>query len=568
MDLKNQAKHRFLTDIIQEVNSKYKGAGTVLILDEVSARIVSEFVTLAELTENGIFVIENIHKQRKDYSTFRAIYFLVPDRVNFDAIELDHNSKNPKYANFHLFFTKRLTDTDFVFLKTKTFYKKAKTIKEVNMHVKIFNDILFEPYEEPTKMEMHLDALTSVISYVPNIESIEIFKLINPLYKDSATIYKSLEPRVKELMPSLSNNGEHRLKVFIFDRTVDLVTPLIHDFHYESLIVDILENLKISQGTPDFVFKKFRHRFIRDCMLGIGSDFEKFLNENPIAKIQRNKDNKDVNIDQMGIVVRGITEYNEYIKTFEMHLDNVKKIDAEVGKRGTNDLAEMEYTLITSIDNYGESIDTAKRFELGHKYLDALKTEVFDQLRLLMILQGALYKDSTSKQNIITDPKFRGIFDKYVQLVNKYGKYWPEKDKETLKKLTKAKYKSSESSLQRYVSKIEVLVSNCLQEGRMEQFDSYKYGESKVGFSKSPNTLFKGKLNKAKAKSSGHNFVIIYFVGGISYPEITALQNLEQILGNDWTFILGGNGILSAKEFVNRIPNMSVGSSVTGLIDF
>lgn len=568
MDLKNQAKHRILVDVIQEVNSKYKGAGTILILDEVSAKLISDIVTFADLTENGIFVVENIHKQRKSYPGFRAIYIIVPDKVNIDVLETDWSSKDGKYSNLHLFFTNRLKDNDFSYLKSKNFIKKAKTIKELNVNVKLLSDYLFRPNQKPAQLETHIDALTSVISYIPQLESIEVFKLKNPIYAGSAQIYKNIEGRVKETMAGNSQGGVNSLKIFIFDRAFDLVTPLIHDFHYESLLVDILGNLELSLNTPDFVLKKFRHKFIRDCMLGIGSDFEKFLNENPIAKIQRNKDNKDVDIDKMGVVVRGITEYNELIKTYETHLDNVKKIDIEIGKKNTNELADLEYTIITGIDSYGENINTDKRLELAHKYLGSLGANKLDQVRLLMIMQGALHTDVSSKKKMIDDPKFSECFSHYLKLVEQYGKYWPKKDKDTLKKVTKMKYNAAESPLQRFTSKAEHLVSTCIKNTKSEHFESYKYGESKVGFSKSPNTLYKGKFNIGKAKTNGHNFVIIYFVGGISYPEIQAFKNLESVLGEAWTFLLGGDNILSAKDFIENISDIANGNKPSDIIEF
>jgi len=567
-DIRKQARHRFLVDIIQDVNNRYKGAGTILVLDEASAKIISDIVSLAELTENGIFVVENIQKQRKNYPTFRAIYFLVPDRTNFDAIDMDFGTKENKYANVHIFFTKRLSDADFGYLKSKNFSKKAKTVKEVNMHVKLTNDCIIEPFDTNVKMDTHLDTLTAALSYIPGIDSIEVFKLANPIYKEADSIYKDMESRVKDMMTYIPQNGENSVKLFIFERSADLVTPLIHDFHYESLIVDILESNKLSNGSPDFVMRKYRHKFIRDCMLGVGADFEKFLNENPIAKIQRNKDNKDVDIDKMGIVVRGITEYNEIIKTYETHLDYVKKLDTEIGKRGTNELADLELTIVTGIDNYGDNIESTKRTDIALKHLNTLNSRTLDQTRLLMIMQGSLYKDLSSKSGTLSDPKLRESFQKYIQLVEKYGKYWPEKDKETLKKITKEKYKIAESPLQRYTCKTEYLVSDVLKNGRVSQFDSYRHGEIKTGFSKAPNTLFKGKLHLAKNKTNGQNFVIIYFIGGISYAEIQSLKNLESSLGDSWTFIFGGNGILNPKEFINRLSTIAVNNKPNGIIEF
>ena len=557
LNLLKRAKYRFIYDIVQQVNNMCSGVGTVLILDEVSAKIINTFITMAELTENGIVVVENINRKRKDYPNFRAIYFLVPEKRNFEIIQDDFSNKSVKYANLHIFFTKKVPNEEVGYLKSMSFIQRTMTMKEVNLHVNLFNDHCFELYDQVNKTEVHVDALISILSHIEQINSVEVIRLANSLHKESETLSKLLDYRIKELLPYIIKDGTDNVKLFIFDRNVDLVTPLTHNFHYECLLTDLLNDFKLSQKSPDFVYKKYRHKFIKDCILGIGSDFERFLEENPVARIQRNNDH-DVNMDKMGILIRGMNEYNEYVKTYELHLEYIKLLNNEVGQKGAKELTDLEYTLITGVDEYGEAVDTATRVDTGQKYLDSHEGEKSQQIRLLLILHGSLYKDFSSRLTAIEDPVFRDIFNKYIQLVANYGKYWPEKEKENLKKMTKDRYQIVDSSLQRYISKVEYIVSHYLKQGKSDMFETSCYGEKSSKLPKSVKSLFKGNINLGKAKRSNRNYVIIYILGGISFAEIQALKNLETTLGQNWFFLFGGDKILNSNSFIEWINRVNV----------
>lgn len=561
INLKELAKKRFLVDVVQSVSRKHRGTGLILVLDQESSDILTSLMSIPELTENGVFIVENIERKRKDYPKYPSIYFLTPTDSNIDFIEEDFGEGEKKYASLHLFFTKQIPDSTFAYLKTKRCVKRVKSLMEVNLNMSMVNDFIFAPKKGSDNLDEQVETIFSTISQLRGLESAELFRLKNPLYKDASYIQKALDKRVSTLIKQHDGEGKNSLKVFIFERNVDLITPLIHDFHYESLITDIMSNESYVKDENDVVYSKYRHAFIKDCILGIGDDFEKFLNENPVAKLQRNNKSEKVRTDKLGTVVRGITEYNEVIKYYEDHIATVGKLNKLIDQNGYKDLAEIECTIATGVDEYGESIDTKKRLEVASGVLDQLGRDKLNQARLLMIMQGSLYKDSSSKVNSLSDYNLRKKFDDYSQLVSKYGKYWPEKEKDNLKKITKVKYNENEASLQRYICKTEYLIKEAIANNNTNQFDVLKYGNTGF-FSKAQNTFFKGKLtNIGKKKGSKKTYVLVYFVGGISFTEVQYLKNLEQVFGEGTIVVVGSPRLLTPNSFIESYLGTSASKS-------
>jgi syntaxin-binding protein 1 len=63
-------------------------------------------------------------------------------------------------------------------------------------------------------------------------------------------------------------NG-NELHFLILDRTYDLITPLLHDFHYESLVVDLVPQNFSPFECEDAVYQKYRYKHIAYALEGI-----------------------------------------------------------------------------------------------------------------------------------------------------------------------------------------------------------------------------------------------------------------------------------------------------------
>lgn len=90
--------------------------------------------------------------------------------------------------------------------------------------------------------------------------------------------------------------------LFITDRTMDLVSPLVHEFTYQAMAHDLLPiregdkvlyKTTVNEGEPneevkdmeigekDKIWVENRHRHMKDTIEKLMGDFQKFLRENP-----------------------------------------------------------------------------------------------------------------------------------------------------------------------------------------------------------------------------------------------------------------------------------------------
>ena len=70
-----------------------------------------------------------------------------------------------------------------------------------------------------------------------------MFKLKDPKFLKSSALYNLTYNKMKELHPYISPKGINsgaNLKIFLFERNFDLVTPLVFDMFYENILKSIL----------------------------------------------------------------------------------------------------------------------------------------------------------------------------------------------------------------------------------------------------------------------------------------------------------------------------------------
>lgn len=548
--LRDQFKKRILEDVIGG-SKKDQCLGTVLILDSEAAQLLTAALRMPELMQKGVTVVDNIEKVRKAYPSFRGVYLVAPTKANINSIQNDFE-KNPLYGALYVYTTRRLNEENFQFLASKSFVKRASAVKEANINFFLRNEFVYE-LRQKSSSDLQIDGIISVISSLKAVDSLEVCKIAGDRFKDASYLHKFLGPRLKELLPAMQKTGDgFKVKLFLIDRAFDLVTPLMHDFYYESLLTDLM-NVDLSNADGkgrelnerDSVFAKFRYMFIKDFLTAVSSDFERFLRENPTAQMQRNKQTQ-MKLDKMADVVSNIGEYNELIDQYNFHIEKIREIVGRNEKEQAKEVAEAEILLASGVDEQGESQNTDKRLEAARRVVTQASEDF--ALRLAMVAEGSLYRDCAALKNLLGADAKR-IFEQYKALVEAYGKYWPERDKDKLKKLAVDAYNREDSSLKRHIVKAQFFIEEFLK-GNRSEFDTLSYGDSKSGgFAQGPNTLFKLNLNTAKGPCK--DVVMVYFTSGVSHAEIRALKNMEKKLGN-CVVLVGGNTIFTPRLFIEQ----------------
>lgn len=81
----------------------------VLVLDHHTTRILNASISMHEVTENGVTVVEDLMVSRQPLRMFEAIYFINPNEESIDKVLADfENPSAPKYQAFHLFTSSRM----------------------------------------------------------------------------------------------------------------------------------------------------------------------------------------------------------------------------------------------------------------------------------------------------------------------------------------------------------------------------------------------------------------------------------------------------------------------------
>ena len=80
-NINDYARSRVLFDMLQKVKTRCKESPEyiILVFDDYSAKLISNFCTMFDLMEAGnIYQIEKLNKARKRYPMSDVIYFVQP----------------------------------------------------------------------------------------------------------------------------------------------------------------------------------------------------------------------------------------------------------------------------------------------------------------------------------------------------------------------------------------------------------------------------------------------------------------------------------------------------------
>ena len=88
-------------DNILEKTSGWK----VLVMDEEATRVISSILTMYDIMERNISLVERLSMKRQSFPDMDVIYLICPKIDSVRAVLADFESKaKAKYKNVHLFF--------------------------------------------------------------------------------------------------------------------------------------------------------------------------------------------------------------------------------------------------------------------------------------------------------------------------------------------------------------------------------------------------------------------------------------------------------------------------------
>jgi hypothetical protein len=192
--------------------------------------------------------------------------------------------------------------------------------------------------------------------------------------------------------------NEVRGTLLILDRTLDPISPLMHEFTYQAMFNDVLKTdgslVSLHKATAtsedskgpfvldedDDMFVEMRHLHIADVTQRVTAKFNEFKSKNATAKLQGTSD-----IKEMIAVARSLPEYRAEMKKYTKHIAIAEACLDFFDDRNLKEVSQLEQDMATGIDENGYKTTKKNVQERLVQIMEKPGIHLMDKLRLLMI---------------------------------------------------------------------------------------------------------------------------------------------------------------------------------------
>ena len=610
--LKGSILDLFTSDIIQDILESYNCSGQcLLILDEKSSHLISNYFTMADLISKGIFSIELLRKMRKPFETYHAIYIIsnTPESIDLLVKDFDYNSEDKThfsfYKNCHVYLIDPLTKNKNILnsMMNEYFLRKIKTFKEIffdfialdrNLYYfgeeYNFNPIYQLFFIQDNKLQNNicikkLYSICLITQTFPNI-----------IYFIHDSNCKYIAENLSEKLETYYTNHKKIVKngtLLITSRLLDLPGPIQFDLNYDHLLFESYKNnsdpekkminidlqgngkQKIILDHNDRLYDKYRLFNIYDVLNTLPTDLDKF-NQSDIAKV--NKVSQMESLNEMDQAIKNFNEYQYMTKLFSQHLDIAKRVNESCKKRNIINLVDMQSTIMAGEDEKGSKISIQ---ELNSRI--SKNKEKFNKSDLMRLLFLMRYYNPENDINEITDNLNNkiNITNDDLKMIEYFTPERSSIDENIMNRLNKEivlfrsrnKYNinSENNKDKRYIcvreSKLTTLCDMCCKNELPE--DDFTYvikpklmNANKINKKYKANILIQNQdLDLQSENMLNIDNLILFNVGGLSTYEISSLEKGIKNKQFNMNLIYGSNQIYNHEEYLKYINDYFKGKS-------
>lgn len=534
----------------------------VLILDSQTVSAVSVVYSQSELLQKEVFLVElvdSIYKSKESMSHLKAVYFLRPSSENIQ--HLRRQLANPRFGEYHLFFSNMLKDTQIHILADSD---EQEVVQQVQEFYADF--VAVEPYHFTLNIPSnHLYMLPAVVDpsslqhfcdrVVDGIAAVFLALKRRPVirYQRTSDIAKRIAQETAKLMYQQEiglfdfRRTEISPLLLILDRRDDPVTPLLNQWTYQAMVhelIGIQDNKVDLRSIGDFpkdqqevVLSSEQDAFFKANMYenfgDIGMNIKRMVDEFQ----QVAKSNQSIQtIEDMARFVENYPEYKKMHGNVSKHVTLVTEMSKMVEERKLMLVSETEQELAC---NGGQGA----AFEAVTNLLNNENVSDIDRLRLVMLYALRYEKDSPVQ-----------LMQLFNKLASRSAKYKPGLVQFLLKqagvdKRTGDLYGNRDfMNIARNMARGLKGVENVYTQHQPLLFQTME-------------SIIKGRLRDVDYPFVGNHFqqgrpqdVIIFIVGGTTYEESRSVA-LENANNSGIRFILGGSVILNSKRFLKDLED-------------
>uniref|UniRef100_A0ACD5Z448 Uncharacterized protein n=3 Tax=Avena sativa TaxID=4498 RepID=A0ACD5Z448_AVESA len=415
-------RERLLFEMLRSTRKDSKSAWKVLIMDKFTVKIMSYSCKMAEITEEGVSLVEDLYKRRQPLPSMDAIYFIQPTKENIIMFLSDMSGRSPLYKKAYVFFSSPIQkDLVSQIKKDTSVLPRIGALSEMNLeyfpidsqgfitdHERALEELFCESAEGFNKYNACLNTMATRISTV--FASMREFPRVH--YRVAKTIDASTMTTLRDMVPTKIAAGvwnylsKYRTSIpefprtetcelLIVDRSVDQIAPIIHEWTYDAMCHDLLfmdgnkyvhevpskngsasEKREVLLEDHDPVWLELRHAHIADASERLHDKMTHFVSKNKAAQLHQARTGGVLSTRDLQKMVQALPQYSDQIDKLSLHVEIAGKLNSIIREQCLRDVGQLEQDLV-----FGD----AGTKELINFFRTQLGVSRENKLRLLMI---------------------------------------------------------------------------------------------------------------------------------------------------------------------------------------
>ncbi|CAJ0836893.1 2377_t:CDS:10 [Entrophospora sp. SA101] len=596
----NEILKKSIIDSIKSVQPA--GSWKVVVVDKPSLKIIESVCKTNDILEEKVTSVENIEKKRQPFPQLEAVYILSPTYESISTVIEDFDKPTPTYAAANLFFISALDDKYFQKLKSSPASKYIRKFIELFIDFQVreaqvytFDDPssffkLYSPFSinENTIYEDELrNTAKKLLSVCASLGENPLIRYQRSLEADHPT--KSLPYKLAMLLqaeldqyvktnPNFppQDNQRPRAVLFVFDRTIDMYSPFLHEFTYQAMANDLLKiengqkynyTYVDQDGQPatkdvvlddnDKVWVEVRHKHMKDCIDKLMKDFNEFLGENS----EFTDKDKAANLNDMKKMMATLPQFQNMKEKFSVHLNIAQECMSIFENEILAETATIEQNCATGFTSDGLHPKTL--VEEMVPLLDNPVVSSVDRVRMLMLYM--MYKNGIFDDDRRKLLAHAGISSQDSEAINNLGLFGvklvksPQGNKRKVKKYRQKPGEEIEYEISRYVPRIKLVLESHIDNSI--DHTAYPYTKDPTGDpdgskdTQGPVSLRTARSGWFKRGQATENRnigrIIVFVAGGVTNSELRSAYEITEKYNRD--VIIGSTHVITPKQFIEDL---------------
>ncbi|KAL9096793.1 MAG: hypothetical protein Q9163_006417 [Psora crenata] len=582
----------------------------VLVLDTGSRRLVDNVVGEDDILKENVTNIEQIEDRRAMNQQMDATYVLSPLPHIVDCLMSDFERR--RYRRSFIMWTTLLPPEQRERLDKSAMARDSIALLKVlniDFYPRESNLLTFrDPWSFPTLfhptcnqlIRKHMDELAqrivSVCVSLGEYPTIRYHKPQDRTHEASVLCshlahFVQLEmdryARYHEDFPPPSPRPQGTL--IITDRSMDLFSPLVHEFTYQAMVhdllpltegdkiyyktslgdkgaVDAVKNVEISE--KDGLWVDNRHLHMKDLLETLSSKFEEFTAKYP----QFAESDNPSSLNNIKDMLAGLPEYLEGKEAISLHLNMVTDAMSICQRRKLVEIASVEQSMATGLDEeFRKPRNVADQVV---RLLDESDVTFPDRLRLIM--QYILYRNGllpSDTQRLLAHAQLPARDAEVIYNLELIGAHVSRtlKDPRPVaqppfwKKQALTNSTEGDSELSRY----NPVIKTMLEEHIQGTLDRLVFPFTKPHLDTAEGLMGRETTSQASLRSAKPTWarprptaleprqrIIVFMAGGATYSESRACYEISK--ANNKDIFLASSHMLTPELFLRQVGDLSV----------